>query len=238
MYWHRLLTAAIVFSITLVLAWIVDRWLAHRELAPETATRYRVLRRTIVAAVLVVGCFSALLAIPAIRAVASGILASSAVIGIIVGLASQRTLGNFIAGLLIALAQPLRLGDRVDVKGSRGVVEEIGLSYTFIRTPDGARLVIPNEQLASEAIVNGSIRNRTLSASITLKVPLDRDLRQAVEVLSRELPDAEVFVSDLDTSATLTVRASAGDERAAERLERDLRLRSAEALRLAGVLGG
>lgn len=237
MLWHRIVTAAVVFAITLAAAWVLDRWLAHRPLAPDAATRYRVLRRSVMTSILVVGFFSALLTVPPVRAVAGGILASSAVVGIVVGFASQRTLGNFVAGLMIALSQPLRLGDKVQVESMWGVVEEIGLSYTFIRTPDGSRLVIPNEKLASDSIVNASIRNRSQQAEITVQVPLGKDLRQAIDVVKREVPDGEVFVSALDGSATLTVRAPAADEPAADLLERELRLRAAEALRTAGVIG-
>src|SRR6266511_3954373 len=102
--------------------------------------------------VVFVGLLSALLVIPQVRAVAGGLLASSAVIGIVVGFASQRTLGNFVAGLLIAFTQPLRLGDDVVIENTQGVVEEIGLIYTFVRTENGDRLVIPNEKLASDTI--------------------------------------------------------------------------------------
>ncbi len=233
--WHRLVTAAVVFAITLAVAVVLDRWLAHRPLAPEAITRYRILRRSVMTAVLVIGLLSALLTVPQVRAFAGGILASSAVVGIVVGFASQRTLGNFIAGLLIALAQPLRLGDTVQVESTWGVVEEIGLTYTFIRTLDGSRLVLPNEKLASEAIVNASIRNRAQHAEVTVQVPLAQDLRRAVELLQQEVPEGEVFVSALDGAATVTIRSEAPDEPSAQRLERDLRLRAAEALRAAGV---
>ena len=110
-----------------------------------------------------VGFFSALLVIPQVRAVAGGLLASSAVLGVIIGFASQRTLGNFVAGLLIAITQPVRLGDRVTYDGEDGVIEEIGLTYTFIRTTDRARLVVPNEKLASDTIRNSTIRSREAS---------------------------------------------------------------------------
>src|SRR4029077_12778785 len=89
----------------------------------------------------------ALLVIPQVRTVAGGVLASSAVIGLVIGFASQRPLGNVVAGALIAVSQPLRLGDEVEVEGTRGVVEEIGLTYTWIRTRDNDRLVVPNERL-------------------------------------------------------------------------------------------
>ena len=237
MLWHRIVIAAVVFGITLAVAWVLDRALARRPLQPEAVTRYRVLRRALMSTVLVVGFFSALLTIPQIRAVAGGVLASGAVIGIIVGFASQRTLGNFVAGLLIAISQPLRLGDKVQVKGTWGIVEEIGLTYTFIRTSDGSRFVIPNESLASEPILNSSIRNRAQHAEITVQVPLSQDLRKAIALVEHAVPEAEVFVSALNGSATLTVRALAEDEPAAERLQRELRLQAAEALRAGGVIG-
>jgi small-conductance mechanosensitive channel len=237
MLWHRIVTAAVVFAIAAAAAAMVDRWLLHRPLAPEAATRYRVLRRSVMSVILVVGFFSAALTVPQVRAIAGGILASSAVLGLVLGLASQRTLGNFVAGLLIALSQPLRLGDKVRVENTWGIVEEIGLSYTFIRATDGTRLVIPNEKLASDSILNATIRNPSQHAEISVQVPLAQDLRRAVDLLADAVPDSEVFVSSLDGSATLTVRTTAADEAEAERLERELRLRAAETLRAAGVIG-
>src|SRR6187397_109656 len=118
-WWHRLIVLGVVLVITLAAARFADRRLSRRVLP-------------------------ALLVIPQVRAVAAGILASSAIVGIVVGFAAQRTIGNFIAGLLIAFAQPIRLGDYVETEGFVGVVEEIGLTYTFIRIDDNDRLVVPN----------------------------------------------------------------------------------------------
>src|SRR6266516_5772342 len=165
---HRLVIAAAVFAVISLLARLLDLWLARRPLPPDAATRYRVLRRGVMVAILVVGLFSALLVIPQVRAVAGGLLASSAVLGVIVGFASQRTLGNFVAGIMIAIAQPSRLGDRVTYAGEQGVVEEIGLSFTLIRAPDGDRLVVPNEKLASDTIRNSTIRSQERFAEITV----------------------------------------------------------------------
>src|SRR5206468_5105952 len=158
--WHRWIVVGAVLVLTAVVARVIDRRIARRELSTEAMTRYRVLRRSVTTAVLVVGFLSALLVIPQVRAVAGGLLASSAVLGIIVGFASQRTLGNFVAGLLIAFTQPLRLGDTVTIESTEGTVEEIGLIYTFVRVENGDRLVIPNEKLASDSIRNATIRSR------------------------------------------------------------------------------
>ena len=119
-FWHRLAIAAAVFACVTLLARLVDWRLARKPLAAEAVTRYRVLRRSVTTSILFVGFFSALLVIPQVRAVAGGLLASSAVLGVIIGFASQRTLGNFVAGLLIAIAQPVRLGDRVVYGGEAG----------------------------------------------------------------------------------------------------------------------
>jgi small-conductance mechanosensitive channel len=233
--WTRLAVVVGVMVVTIVVARLIDRRIARRDLPPEAITRYRILRRSITTTIIFVGLLSALLVIPQVRAVAGGLLASSAVIGIVVGFASQRTLGNFVAGLLIAFTQPLRLGDSVAVDNTEGVVEEIGLIYTFVRIENGDRLVIPNETLVSDTIRNSTIRSREKVAEISLQVPLGRDLGAVVDRLRTLADDADAFVQDLSGEATVVVRAVAPDEAAAEKLERELRLRAYELLRAEGV---
>src|SRR5229473_238347 len=100
-FWQRALIAAVIILLAALGAKLVDGRISSRGLAPEAATRYRVLRRTLVAAI------------------------------------------------VFAFTQPLRLGDEVEVDGTKGVVEEIGLTYTWIRTRDNDRLVVPNQTIAS-----------------------------------------------------------------------------------------
>jgi small-conductance mechanosensitive channel len=237
-FWHRLVVVAAVLLLTAIVARLIDRRIARRDLTPATATRYRVLRRSVTTGVVLVGLLSALLVIPQVRAVAGGLLASSAVLGIVIGFAAQRTIGNFIAGLLIAFTQPIRLGDRVELEDTPGTVEEIGLTYTFIRTDEGTRLVIPNEKLASDTIRNSTIVGLEKVAEITVQVPLDKDLRAVVELLREALAgerDPQVSVTALNGSATIVVRARAANAIEADRLESDLRIRAHASLRAAGV---
>jgi small-conductance mechanosensitive channel len=240
-FWRHIVVAAAIFVLVTLLARLIDWSLRQRPLAPEAATRYRVFRRIVTVVILTVGLFSALLAIPEVRAVAGGLLASSALLGIVIGFAAQRTLGNFVAGILIALAQPVRIGDRVEYDGMLGVVEEIGLTYTFIRAGDRRRIVVPNEKLASDTIVNASIRSRETFAEVSVPVPLAADLEGALAALREDVAaekDAQVYVSslgDATTAATVTMRAVAVDDVAALQLERDLRLRAHKRLRALGV---
>ncbi len=235
--WQRLLVSGIVLVFTLALARVIDGRVLGSDRSAAALTRYRVLRRTISVSIVTVGVLSALLVIPQIRAIAGGLLASSAILGLIVGFASQRTLGNFVAGLMIATTQPLRLGDWVSVGGVEGAVEEIGLVYTFIRTESNTRLVIPNEKLASDTILNFTIRSAAKFAEVTVQVPPTADLRQLVDALRAEVPGErdEVFVKSLEGSPTLILRAWTESDAAADRLEHDLRLRVHDRLRAHGI---
>src|SRR4029079_5950130 len=107
-FWHRIVIAAVVLLVITLVARLVDWWLSRKPIPPEVETRYRVLRRAIRVIIIHVGLFSALLVIPQVRAVAGGLLASTAILGVIIGLASQQTLGNLIAGLLIASTHHVR----------------------------------------------------------------------------------------------------------------------------------
>jgi small-conductance mechanosensitive channel len=234
-FWQRFVVAMIVIGITAVVAKLVDRRISRRNLTPAAATRYRILRRSIFVTIVFVGLFSALLVIPQVRSVAAAILASSAVIGLVLGFAAQRTIGNFIAGLLIAFTQPVRLGDELEIAGDRGVVEEIGLTYTWVRTPDNDQLVIPNEKLVSETLRNSTIRSPRTRAEVTVHVPLTVDLRALVSALERD--STEAYVTDLAGDATIAVRTWVPDTRLTARAESDLRLTVHDRLRELGIVG-
>src|SRR4029450_3055334 len=143
-----------------------------------------------------------------------------AILGIIIGFASQRTLSNFVAGVLIAFTQPVRIGDWIVVDGTEGVVEEIRLTYTFVRSDDDTRLVIPNEKLVSDTIRNSTIVDRAQRAEITVQGPLGGDLENVIDLLrtagegEREL---EVFVSGIEDRAKITLRALSAPAAEAER---------------------
>ncbi|HEU5370818.1 MAG TPA: mechanosensitive ion channel domain-containing protein [Gaiellaceae bacterium] len=232
LFWQRLVTALGVLAVTFAVAKLVDWRISKRSLDPSVATRYRVLRRTLMAAIVFVGILSALLVIPPVRTVAGGVLASSAVIGLVIGFASQRTIGNVVAGVLIAVSQPLRLGDEVEVEGTRGVVEEIGLTYTWIRTWDNDRLVVPNEKLASDTIRNSTIRSAETFAEVTADVP-SANLQATVNALAAD--GDEVYVTALaGDKATVVVRRRVSADGLVDREASDLRIALAARLEAMG----
>jgi small conductance mechanosensitive channel len=243
---QRVIVAGVVLLVAVIAARLVDRTMSRRfELRPETMTVYRVLRRSVFAVIIGVGVLSALLVIPAVRTVAGSILASSAVIALVVGLAAQSTLSNFVAGILVAFAQPLRLGDSVAVAGASGTVQQIGLTYTVIRAHDGARYFVPNAKLASDTIRNATIAGAEYLVAVRVTVPLTADLDHVLAVLLEEaqrLPDdmtvrePNVHVSQLDPSgAVVTAEVWARTAAQGEELASILRRAASERLKAEGI---
>lgn len=243
---QRAVVAGVVILAALLVAKLADRAFVRRlEQRPETITRYRFLRRSVVAIIVTVGVLSALLVIPQVQAVAGTILASSAILALVVGFAAQSTLANFVAGVLIAMLQPLRIGDAVSVTGASGTVVEIGLTYTVIRAADGARYFVPNAKLASDTIRNATIASFEHLAAVTVSVPISADLDRVLAALveeARRAPDAmpekepAATVTQLEaTAAVVTVEAWAPTAAQAASLGASLRLAAYNRLRAEGV---
>jgi small-conductance mechanosensitive channel len=129
---------------------------AVSQVSRSTKTRLRFLRRLLFAVVLIVLAMIALSQFTELKRLAGGILASTAVLGLIVGFAAQHTIGNLVAGVQIAVSQPFRIGDRITFDENDGRVTDITLSYTYIDPGDGSHFVIPNQLLVEGVVHNHS----------------------------------------------------------------------------------
>lgn len=111
--------------------------------ARKIHTQLRVVKRIVVVIVVILAAGTMLMTFPRVRQLGATILASAGIIGIIAGMAAQRTLGAFIAGLQIALTQPIRVDDVVIVENEWGRIEEITLTYVVVKIWDLRRLIVP-----------------------------------------------------------------------------------------------
>jgi len=91
-----------------------------------------------------------------LQRLATGILASTAVVGLVIGFAAQHTIANMVAGVQIAVSQPIRIGDLVSFDETEGRVTDITLSYTYVDPGDGSSVVIPNQLLVEGVVHNHS----------------------------------------------------------------------------------
>lgn len=224
----------------IVIAALVERVLARRGRAldrtPVLATRLRFGRRALEAAIILVGVAIALSQFEALDRIAATVLASSAITAAVVGFAARQTLANAVAGLLLAVSQPIRVGDHVSFEEHDGEVEDVRLTYTYLRTAAGARVVIPNERLAGGVLRNDTILDPQVSAEADLWLAPEADARAAVGTVQEGVPGAEAAISEVTVEGTrLTVTGERGD--AATRGARASALRAAAygALRDAGL---
>jgi len=111
--------------------------------ARKIHTQLNVIRRIAITAIVIIALGTMLMTFDKVRQLGTTILASAGIIGIVVGLAAQKTIGTFIAGLQIALTQPIRIDDVVIVEGEWGRIEEITLTYVVVKIWDLRRLVVP-----------------------------------------------------------------------------------------------
>jgi small conductance mechanosensitive channel len=144
--------------------------------------------------------------VPEASSIATGVLASSAVLGLVIGFAARQTLANAIAGILLAVTQPIRIGDLVTFEEETGQVEDMKLTYTYIRLDDGRRLVVPNERLAQSSVVNHTILDTRVQVEVSIWVPSDADLELAMKLIADEEAGIFVSVAEIDKEA---VRLSA-----------------------------
>jgi small-conductance mechanosensitive channel len=199
------ITAVATVVLAIVAAELVDRMLARRgkrvqealALSAVADTRLRLIRRLIFATIVILGIGFALIQFPSVKRVATGVLASSAVLGLVVGFAARQTLANGVAGILIAISQPIRIGDLVTIDEETGEVEDIRLTYTYIRLDDGRRLIVPNETLASSSIANHTVVDPRVQVEVSVWLPPDADLDRALELLAEE-EGVEASVAEVD----------------------------------------
>jgi small-conductance mechanosensitive channel len=243
---HRnAITAVLTIVVAFGLAQLVDRAISARgskltnampgPLSPVASTRLRLVRRLIYVAIIVIGIGLALSQFEAVKRVATGILASSAVLGLVVGFAARQTLANAVAGILLAITQPIRIGDLVTFEEETGTVEDIRLTYTYVRTANGTRVVIPNERLAQNTVQNHSILDPSLRVVVSVWVPRDVDPIRALAVL-RGSDELDVSVAEIDKDAirleAVTWARSAAEQSA---LAAGLRVSCLERLHSAGL---
>jgi small-conductance mechanosensitive channel len=245
------ISAAITMAVAVLVAFLVDRLVIGRAggvaarisdtgMTRTAQTRLRVIRRLVFVAILVIGAALALSQFGQIRRLATGILASSAVLGLVIGLAARQTLGNLVAGVMLAMAQPIRIGDRVSFEDTTGRVDDLTLSYTYLDPGDGDLVVIPNEKIVSGTVVNHSTGDRGAPITAAVWLPAGSDLERARETLGAEggadsvrlaewTPDGIRLEVKVDPGRE---RTRVGDEEAA------LRERAQRALHQAGLLAG
>lgn len=240
------ITAGVTLLLAFAIAQALDRWFAHRgerltarmaggEMTAGIDTRVRLVRRLVYALIVLIGLALALSQFEPVRRTATAVLASSAVLGIVVGFAARQTLANAIAGIQLAVTQPIRVGDLVTFEEDTGTVEDIKLSYTYVRADDGRRIIIPNERLAQSTVHNHTIIDPRVQVEVSVWLPHDANASLALEVLSEE-EGVSAVVADVDKDGVrISVSKQAPTVRTRLEVAAGLRAGALERLRREGL---
>jgi small conductance mechanosensitive channel len=234
-------------ALSYLIAMIVGAWLVgravklaiHRSLdraqragADPTGIRFLGKLASLVIYLAAFGCYAHI--IPELQSLGKSMLAGVGVASVVVGLAAQSTLGNLIAGVSLVLYRPFKIGDRVQVSApgglETGLVVNIDLGYTVVRTADQRLLVIPNSNIASQSTINLSALPPRTACGVTIYVATGSDVAQARQILL-DLAKAHPKIVSVDgcyvTRVTsrgvlLTLVAASADGNAAPGAKSDL----------------
>ena len=208
------------------------------ELSREARTRLRLIRRLLFLAIILIGVALALSQFTSIKRFATGVLASTAVLGIIIGFAARQVIANLVSGVLLAITQPIRIGDLVSIGDEvHGRVIDIALTYTSVDAGDGSLIVVPNERVTTD-VGRQPLRRQQQRAGHRrrLVTPGRRRGGRSQDRLERGEVTSAHLMEVTPEGARLQVKAAidAGADREAH--ETELRERAQGVLREAGLL--
>jgi small conductance mechanosensitive channel len=242
------ISAAITLGVAILVAILVDRFLIGRaervtenmetaQFSREARTRLRLIRRLVFLAIILIGVALALSQFASIKRFATGILASTAVLGLILGFAGRTVIANFVAGVLMAIRQPIRIGDLITLgEEVHGRVADIALTFTAVDRGDGSLLIVPNEKVVNEVVVNHSAGNPQAPITAEVWLPPDADLEAATRALEGSEVTAIRVAELTPDGARLELKAAIEPGANREARESELREHAQTALRKAGQL--
>lgn len=188
----RWIAVLVIFAATYFLAKIV-KVAIHKKIQKSSklmkteVTEHKFLGHLLTAMIYLVGIGLAIYLIPPLRALSVSLLAGAGILAVVVGFASQQAFSNFISGIVIILSKPYRVDDIVKVGDKHtGVVEDITLRHTVIRTFENKRVIIPNLTMNSETLENANIEDSKICKFVEFSISYDSDIDKAMKIIKEE----------------------------------------------------
>lgn len=194
--------------IILVITYLINR--LHKRIFTAKMTRlalvknqdpttYTFFRHFISGIIYIVGITFALSRFPALKDLSTSLFASAGVLAVIMGFASQQAFSNIISGIFITIFKPFRVNDRVRFQSTiEGIVEDINLRHTVIRTFENKRMIIPNQVMGREIIENFNINDPKICVLLYFTVPHSTDFDQLSRVLTETIDQHPLVIDNRD----------------------------------------
>lgn len=187
----RLAVALVVFVLSLILARLAGRAVVHAARNVDEEVR-KLLARLASVGIIIVGT---IVALDQVNFDVTAFVAGLGIVGFTLGFAFQDIAKNFMAGILLLVQQPLKIGDAIEVAGYQGSVTDIDIRATTIRAWDGQQVVIPNADVYTSAIINYS-RYPDRRIILGVGVGYEEDLSRAEEVFLAAIQGVEEVLED------------------------------------------
>ena len=211
------LTAGLSVTVTMIQS-KYDLDVADNLLARRMHTRMQILQRIFVVIIWIGAAAGILMQYERFRALGTTLLASAGVISIVLGISAQKTFGSIIAGIQIALSQPINLDDVVIVEGEWGRIEEITFTYVVVKIWDQRRLILPVTYFLEHPFQNWTRKSANITGSVLMHVdyetplaPLREEARRLCESAGA-LWDGKTFTLQVTEAGAedMTIRVLAG----------------------------
>lgn len=154
----------------------------HQE-GRVASTRIKIIKIISSGVIYLVALLLLLSFIPGFRTFAISLLAGAGILAIVLGFAAQKSLANIISGISIAIYAPFRIGDKINVSGENGEVEDINLRQTVIRAWDNKRIIIPNSIISEKEVINYSLIDEKMLFTLDAGISYDSSIEKAREIM-------------------------------------------------------
>jgi small-conductance mechanosensitive channel len=204
------------------------KWGGEERQVRAAETQYSVMHRMLNVLIILATVGAALMVFDDVRAFGASLLTSAGILGLVAGIAAQRTLQNVFAGLQLAITQPIALGDVIEVENVVGTIEEITFSFVSVRLRDLRRLILPVTYFLERPFTNWTRTSAESLTSFSLVLSLDASLpaiRQQVDTILHANPlwnggKWEVMISELgETSMVVRITLGAANPEIAFQLK-------------------
>ena len=178
---------------------IFKRNIMDAVLNSKDPTNYLFFQHIITASIYMAGFSTAMYMIPSLRTFSASLLAGAGIFAVAIGFASQKAFSNIISGLFIVIFKPFRINDRLTIGADvSGIVEDITLRHTIVRSYENKRFVIPNSVISEQTLVNSDITDTQIRKFLFYKVDYQTNLTEGINII-KELAVNHPLAMDIRT---------------------------------------
>jgi small-conductance mechanosensitive channel len=181
-----LVVIGVAFVVGRILSFLIKRYIKKSsQVLKVDPTNYSFIQHAVSLIVFIIATFFVFRTIPQLRTVGTTIFAGAGILAAIIGFASQEAFSNIISGIFLVIYKPFSVGDYIKLvsNGYSGVVEDINLRHTVIRSIENRRIVIPNSVISRESILNSNINDQRIHNHIDVTIQYQSDVELALRIM-------------------------------------------------------